>query len=793
MEQIHEVNIVDQHNIDMLLYAIYVARDRVVPDYRDGLKPVHRRIIYDMYHDLHAYGSNKVKTSRVSGDVIGRYHPHGDAAVSAAMKPMVNSFEIKEPYLKGQGGWGDPCGNPMAHPRYTEVSLSDYSMDCIVGDLKETHNAVDWSKNYSDNMDEPQYLPAIVPNLLINGAYGIAVGLSVDIPRHNFAEVIDATIGLIKNPNMDVVLVPDNCLPTDIICSEGFEKICKTGMGNYKVRARVECTTYNGPAKHYRGRPALRITSVPDITFFDTVQNDINKLVEGKKFPQFDDIINDSTGESWDYKMCIWIILKKGSNAHYVRQLLYSTTSLQKGRGVRFEILRNNQPENASYKEYLQAFIDFRRMTKFRMYCNRLKMERTRSHKMDAYIKALQSGKIDTIYKMIRSMKGINDTENIEILIKKLTKILPITDVQAKYIMEMNFKKVSAGYLAKYKKIYDEAIQNAERYMEIIGDEQHIDVEIIRELEWAKAKYGKPRMSRLITKEEANCVPAGTFKVVITSDNRIRKLEVNAKITDLRGESPKCILVVDNRDSILLFSTLGKVFKIPVSVLSFEFQDIRLVVKKLTSDIASIVMDSSMKTFSKNKHHFIYTLSRNGYIKRMDCADFLSIPVSGIIYAKLDPGDEIVDVMFMSDKYDLMVFSENRALRFAGTEAPYLRRSTKGNYSMSTNHPMKGMVCVRPNATALVIITAGGRINKIPLVSIKNGKRTQAGSSVIKLGKGDNIISTLICGENETIHVVFETGKEVDIPVNGIEPGSSISPGKKLGARVAKAFMHMQQ
>ena len=131
-------------------------------------------------------------------------------------------------------------------------------------------------------------------------------------------------------------------------------------------------------------------------------------------------------------------------------------------------------------------------------------------------------------------------------------------------------------------------------------------------------------------------------------------------------------------------------------------------------------------------------------------------------------------------------------MRFAGTEAPYLRRSTKGNYSMSTTHPMKGMVCVRPNANALVIITAGGRINKIPLVSIKNGKRTQAGSSVIKLGKGDHIISTLICGENESIHVVFEAGKEVDIPVSGIEPGSSISPGKKLGARVAKAFMNMQ-
>lgn len=781
-EKIKDIDIVKQHNQDMLLYSIYVARKRVIPDYRDGLKTVHRRIIYDMFHDLHAAPPNgTVKTSRVMGDVIGKYHPHGDAAVGDAMKPMTNSFECKIPYLEGRGGWGDPLGNPMSHPRYTETRLSKYSLDCIVGELKETPNAVDWENNYSDTALEPKYLPAKIPNLLINGAYGIASGLSVDIPRHNLAEVIDTTIALMHNPKAKVFLVPDNCMKTEILSDTGFAEICNTGKGKYKVRANIECTEYRGKSKHLVGKPALKITSVPDLVFFDKVKKDIEKLVTGKKLPQVTDIINESTGESWDYKMCVWIILKKGSDPNYVRSLLYNATKLENGRGVNFEILRGDKPVLVSYREYLLDFIDFRRMTKFRMYCNRLKAEKTKFHKMELYIKALESGEIDNIYKMVRSLKGTDDNAYIEYLIKKLK----VTDVQAKFLLDIDFRKVSKGYLAKYKQIRDESSKMAEHYFKVLSNEELIDKEIIDEMLEIKAKYGKPRMSKLITKEEASAIPSGTFKIVITNGNRIRKMEPEAQISGLSGESPRCIIIADNRDNILIFGALGKVFKVPVSTIPFEFTDIRFILKNLTSDITTIIMESALKKFAERKHNFIYTLSRNGYIKRMDCVDFLNLPISGIIYSKLDEGDIIVDIVFMPDTLDLMVFSKNKALRMNGKEAPYLRRTTKGNYSMNTQYPMIGISCVAPDATSLVVVTKMGYLNRIPIAAVKPMKRMLAGVSVIKLGKTDDVLSMHICKESDTLNL-YHNSTVTSIKVGEIEHGSSISKGK----RIAKSIDH---
>ena len=775
-EKIKNIDIVEQHNQDMLLYSIYVARKRVIPDYRDGLKTVHRRILYDMFHDLHAAPPHgTVKTSRVTGDVIGRYHPHGDTAVADAMKPMTNSFECKEPYLDGRGGWGDPLGNPMSHPRYTETRLSQYSMDCLIGELKETPNAVDWENNYSDTMLEPIYLPAAVPNLLINGAYGIASGLSVDIPRHNLVEVIDTTIALMHNPKAKVKLAPDNCMETEILCDTGFENICKTGRGKYKVRALIECTEYQGKSKHNVGKPALKITSVPDLVFFNRVKQDIEKLITSKKLPQVTDIINESQGESWDYKMCVWIILKKGADPNYVRSLLYSATKLENGRGVNFEVLRNDKPELVSYKEYLLDFINFRRMTKFRMYCNRLKVEKTKFHKMELYIKALESGEIDNIYKMVRSFKGTDDPTYIEYLIKKLK----VTDVQAKFLLDIDFRKVSKGYLAKYKQLRDEAQKAANHYFKMMSDEKLIDKEIIDEMLAVKAKYGKPRMSKIITKEEASAVPAGTFKVVITSGNRIRKMEPEAQITGLSGETPRCIVTADNRDNILIFGALGKVFKVPVSVIPFDFIDIRYIIKNLTSDSSTIIMESALKKFAEHKHNFIYTLSRNGYIKRMDCEDFLNIPLSGIIYSKLDDGDIIVDIVFMPDKLDLMVFSRNKALRMSGKEAPYLRRTTKGNFSMNTQYPMNGIACIFPGATSLVVTTKAGYVNRIHIAAIKQMKRMLAGVSVIKLGKTDDVYKMFVCHDNDVVNL-YHNGTKTSILVKDIEHGSSISKGKKL-------------
>lgn len=776
MTSIKDVEMVKQHNDDMLIYSIYVARKRVIPDYRDGLKAVHRRIIYDMYNDLHATNS-RVKTSRVAGDVIGKYHPHGDVAVSDAMKPMANDFESKVPYIEGQGSWGDPLGNPAAHPRYTECRLSQYTTDCIVASLKDTPNAVDWENNYSDTLLEPLYLPATVPNLLINGAYGIASGLSVDIPRHNFGEVIDVTIALMKNPKSKVVLIPDNCLPTQIYSPTGFDKICSTGRGKYKVRANIEVTEYKGRASHHNGKPALKITSVPDLVFFNKVREDIEALIVAKKLPQVVDMISESGEDERGYHICEWIILKKGADANYVKSVLYSATHLENGRGVNFEILKDSAPVLVSYKQYLLDFIEFRRINKFRIYCNNLKAEKTKFHRMELYIKALETGEIDNIYKKIRTFKGTDDPQYIEYLIKKLH----VTDVQAKYLLDIDFRKISIGYLNKYKQIRDESMAQANYYLKMMGDAKAIDNEIIKEMLDAKAKYNKPRMSKLITPNQASIIPAGSFKVIITSGNFIKKIEPNAPINGLNGDSVRCAILADNRDNILIFGSLGKVFKIPVSMISFELTDIRFICKTLTSDIIDVVMESKLLEFGKNSHHFVYTLTKDGYIKRMDCTDFERIAVSGLVYTRLDDGDIVTSIMFGDDRMNFLVCSGNKVLRLDGKDAPYLRRSSKGNYSMKTMLPMRDMISIPSNATSIIVITKNGHVNRIALEAIKTAKRMQVGLNITKLNKTDSISYIFVCSSNDKINFHYSQSEGELIKVSDIPVMSTASTGTTMG------------
>ena len=784
-ETIKDVDIVKQHELDLTAYSIYVARKRVVPDERDGLKPVHRRILYTMYNDEKAYSGARgyVKTATIVGSVIGRYHPHGDAAVAEAIKPMVNWFEIKNPLVDGKGGWGDPLGFRMSNQRYTESKLTEYSLDCIISELKEAYNSVDWELNFSDTLKEPKFLPAAVPNLLINGAYGISSGLAVDIPRHNFGEVIDATIKLIHNPKASVVLVPDNCMDTDIIDSD-WKKICNTGRGTYKVRARVEIA-------EYMGKPALHVTSVPDLVFFDKIKEGIEKLMDPKvnKLPQIVDIV-DLSGDDDDTEitdMNIYIVLKKDTDANYVRDFLFSTTMLEKTRGVNFEILIDDRPVCISYKQYLLDFIEFRKMTKFRMYCNRMKEAKTTYHKMALYIKAMESGEIDNILKMIRTQKGTDDTEYVEYLVKKLK----VTDVQAKYLLSIDVRKLSIGYLKKYKAIMEKAIKDAGHFFDMINCEGLINKEIEDELKYYKKKYNKPRMSKLISAEEASNIPEGIFRVVITKNNFIKKMDsLDDKIGSLGGAQPLCVFDANNRDNVLIFGKLGKVFKLPISKIPFGSKgnpgiDIRKLIKNLTSDICTVIVESNLKKFAENKKNFIYVLSRNGYIKRLSCEDFMNVSLAGTIFSKVED-DLVVDVLFMSEKFQFVVYSRNKVLRLSGTEAPYLRRATKGVYSMKTQYPMDGMDCVYPAATDLVVVTSHGYVNKIPLTALPLSKRMKVGNSVIKLGKTDNIVKIAVCKESDVINL-YSNGDITPITVSDLALGSSIGTGHKIIANVIKA------
>ena len=776
-ETISEENLLKMHNDDYTAYAVSVARERAIPSAVDGLKPVHRKILYTMFHDFTLYPNKATKkTARVGGTVMGKYHPHGDMSIYDAIKHMVNWFEIYEPLIFGQGGFGSMYGDSASAPRYTEIKLSDFAMDCVISDLKYTDKAVDWIATYDNSDKEPKFLPAAVPLLLINGTFGIAVGIKTEVPKHNINEVLDATIKLIRHPNAEIVLVPDSCSGSDIIEAD-FDTISKTGRGTFKMRGRIEITEYNGSQ-------ALRILSMPDLKFFNSVKEQIEKLIQTNILSHHvSDILNATTLDEHNNELFeVYIILKKGADPNYVKEILYSSTSMQATVAVNFEVIKDDTPVVMNYKQYLLAFLQGRRETKFRLYTNKLQQAKTKYHELELYIKALESGEIDNIIEMIKRQTGTDDSVYVNYLVDKLN----ITPLQAKFLLGIDFKKLSLGYLNLYKQKRQEYFEDAQAYLHKISHIEELDDEIEDELKRFKKKYGCPRKSKIISIDEASNIPEGYFKIILTKNNFIKKIPQNEdKIGSLGGDEAAFVIPVENRDNLIIFGSMGKVFKYPVHKIQFAPKgsngvDIRSLIKNLTSDICAAIPESMLKDIAAAEpKNYIYTITEGGLLKRMDIEDFLNVPPSGIIYSKMEQGDSIKDIIFMSDMCDLLIYAKNKVLRINGTEAPYVKRSTKGNNAMDTKYLIDGFACLYPSATDVVVVTENGKVNKVSVHGVPLSARARAGSTIIRLGKTDKIKKIMVCEATDTIAITSKNGV-ADIKVADIPEGSSISAGVKM-------------
>lgn len=691
-----------------------------------------------------------------------------NSSVYGAMKPLVNWFEINEPLIIKQGNFGNFQGDGASAARYTEAKLSSFAVDCVISELQETNKVVDWDDNYDNTLLEPSYLPAAVPLLLINGASGIATGLKVEIPSHNINEVIDATIALLHDPNANIVLVPDTCMPCEIVDSD-WVGITNTGTGNFKVRGIIETSEYNG-------YPALIIRSIPDNTYLDTITNKIDELIMNNKIVQIMKSIDKCTEEEIKFILQ----LKKGSDPEFVKQVLYKNTLLEKSYSVNFEVLDGITPVRLGYKSYLQAFILQRLETKFRLYCNRLQDKQTRYHQVDAFIKVITSGKMDTVINMIKKQKSTDNATIINYLVDKIK----LTDLQAKFIINVQLYRLSAGYLAKYKQEAKELLEAIKEYERKIVDDTIIQKEIEDELLLYKSKYGKPRKSRIISIEQASNIPAGQFKLVITENNFIKKIQINEPIGNLKGDTPKSVLSVENRENILIFDELGKVYKLPVHKIAFSDRnspgiDIRMVIKNLTSNINSVFYEPTVEKFSKSRaKYFIVILTKNGNIKKMDLDDIITATPSGIVYVKLEEGDIVQDIMILGLHSDVVVYNKNKALRIPCNDIPYLKRSTKGAKSMP-NGEVEGLSVVTKDTTDIVVITNKGYINRLSPMALPATTRNKAPNKVIKLSKDDTIQAVYGVNVKDSIRIVSQSGT-TEIKVSDLVVGSSISTGSKV-------------
>lgn len=769
-ETILEHNSADLYEKDMIKYLIIVNRRRAFPEIRDGLKPVQRRIIYDMYKQGATNFSKRIKSQAIVGDTMKLYHSHGDSSIYSAIQPMAVWYKTKMPLIAPKGNWGNLIGDGPAAARYTEAGLSDFCYDCIIGELAESKGVVDWIDNYNRTDMEPEYLPVKLPILLINGSFGIGVGMNTNIPTHNLVEVCEATRELIHNPDMDIVLVPDHCQPCKIIADmKEIRNISHTGHGSYKLRGEVIHEVNS------KGNPIIRILSLPDNVNTAMITNKLDNMMANKELPMITDIADatDSSGVN------IIITLKKGSDPHYVEQVLYSKTQVQTTISVNFEVVKGTDPSRFSYKAYLNDFLIERAMTKFRLYCNRLKDQTTRHHKLITYIKLIESGKIDQVYKKIRNHKSKDKTELVEWLIKELK----ITDLQASFILDINFFKMTTGYYKQYKEELKALEPDMEKNKAMITDDGTLIMnEIDQELLEIEKRYGSKRICKLISPKQESGIPQGIFKVVITRKNYIRKIPDSDKIGSVRGDDPKFVLRVDNTESILLFDNIGKVYKLPVHKIPVTDKqvsgtDIRILCKNLTSDIISVFYEPMIKQIVESKHkHYFAIVTKDNSIKKLDMEDFLNINTSGLMYSKIKSGDLVSGITIVPAELDVVIFSKQKALRTPSSKIPLFKRNASGSKAMSTNSPIEGISVVYPKTQYIIVVTEKGKINKFKTSAMTPHDRGRSGINVIKLHQGDSIKSIFGANDNDIIRIITsETA--VEVPVNAIKERSPVAAG----------------
>ena len=776
----------ESRRVDALIKLYSIMRPFVVAVYKEELEQPIPMYDFTVEGTENMFIPAMARTNVEIEGVIGYNMPlvciH-NSSIYGTMKPMANWFETYVPLISPGGNFGTFQGDQAAAERYTECNLSKFALEAVLDDLADSNEAVDWSPTYSGVTKEPDYLPVKVPLLLINGSFGIGLGMRAEIPTHNLAEVIDATLLLMDNPNAEITLIPDHCMNCEIIETD-FSKICKAGFGHYKIRGRIEEETY-------KNKKALVIKSVPNLTYLNSITDKIEDLIKKKKIVQIENCFDESTVNEMRYV----IILKPGSDANYVKDVLYKNTGLEQILRVNFETLNGLNPLRMSYKSYLLSFIDFRKMTKFRVYSNRLQGVQTKIHEREAYIKALESGEIDTIIDIIRKQKVVDDAGLIEYLVKKLK----ITDLQAKYIIEADLKKLSLGYLSKYKQEAVELEAVKRELMTHIMDDRVIENDIRQELLEIKQKYGKPRNCKVISADTVSEVPKGEMIIAITEKNFIKKVPENSNLGSFKNDAIRTMIHIDNTDSILIFDEMGKVFKLPVHIIPFTDRasngiDIRFLVKALTANIRTIIPESVFKQFANtgchNNKHYLITLTNSGLIKRMDLDDFLTVPPSGILYAKIDHGDFIKDIVIAHSNFALVVYSDRKAVIMGVNDAPYLKRNTKGSKAISGVDHVDGVCVIHNNCTDIAVITESGNINRINILAgLPNTGKGKSGLNLIKLKSGDSIAGVVSGNAKDIIHIKC-TETDTTLKIEDLEIGSSISTGTKVLTTRGNKILH---
>ena len=706
------VEIEEEMKGSYLDYAMSVIVSRALPDVRDGLKPVQRRILYAMEELGVRHNTAYKKSARIVGEVLGKYHPHGDAPVYEAMVRLAQDFSMRYMLIDGQGNFGSVDQDPPAAMRYTEARLSQIAQEILVDIDKET---VDFAPNFDDSLKEPTILPAKLPNLLLNGAAGIAVGMATNIPPHNIGEISDAICYLIDNPEAapeeltDFVRGPDFPTAGIILGREGIHNAYTTGRGKIVVRARADIEEMS------KGRHHIVVTELPYQTNKATLVERIAELAKGKRIEG----ISELRDESDRHGMRIVIELKREAQPEQVLNNLYRHTAMQSAFFVNMLALVDGQPRVLSLKTVLQQYIKFRQEIIVRRSQYELRRAKDRAHILEGLKIALDN--LDRIIDTIRRSQSAESAR------KNLMDAFNLTQVQAQAILDMQLRRLAALERKKVIDEYTEVLKTIAYLEDLLANPRKVLFLIKQDISELKEKYGDPRRTEIIEEEptefrEADLISHRSVVLTLTNRGYIKRMPSDSYRVQTRGgrgatgtretEGVHRLRTADTHDTVLFFTDRGRVFslkcyKIPedTSRTTKGTPLVKLLSLDEREQVTEILPISSFVPDS-----FVVMATRSGQIKKTSLERFASVRSNGLIANKVRKEDELVAVRMARSEDDVIVVTERgQAIRFAVAALRAASRSSGGVRAihLTAGDRVVAMDITSPEAYVLVVTTNG--------------------------------------------------------------------------------------
>ncbi len=753
-------------------YAMSVIVGRALPDVRDGLKPVHRRVLFAM-HMLNNYHNRPyLKSARVVGDVIGKYHPHGDSAVYGAMVRLAQDFSMRYTIIDGQGNFGSIDGDNAAAMRYTEVRMQKLTND-MLGDIdKET---VDWQDNYDGSLQEPTVLPTKVPNLLINGSAGIAVGMATNIPPHNLTEISNGLLALLDNPNLTVhdliKIIPGPDFPTAgaIHGTAGIQQAYHTGKGVIQIRAKADIEIGKND------REKIIITELPYQVNKAKLIEKIAELVTEKAIEGISDIRDESSREG----IRVVIDIKRGEQGAVILNRLYKQTQMQVSFGIIFLSIYNGQPKVMDLKEQLHCFIEHRREIVIRRTTYELKKARERAHILEGLKIAVEN--IDAIVELIKKAEGPAQAKD------QLMARFTLSAIQAQAVLDMRLQRLTGLERDKIIADYEAIMKEIFRLEGILGSEDQIKDIIRGEFVEIRENYGDARRTEIIAQADEiqmeDLIKNEEVIVTITQKGYLKRMASDTyrsqkrggkgvKGADLDDDFYTSIFTADTHDTLMIFTDKGTVFSIKVYQIP---EGLRTSKGRNIVNIITLPQDEKVKEIitvpREAEGHFLVFATKHGIVKKSELSEYKNMRQNGLKAIKVVDGDEILGVRITDGKKDvLLASSAGKSIRFHEDECRAQGRVSQGVKGMSLDEGEEviGMEIIDDNSEILTV-TSRGYGKRSAAEEYRKQSRGGKGILAMKLTeKTGEIMGILPVTDKDDLMIITDKGQVIRTKISGI-------------------------